>query len=571
MPAPVDFQLYARPPRIDADGGIALVRRLVRAGYKGSSPATTFSENGHRSFERFRVTSLGGDRATIMQKPWTARTGEHALGIWNDQFLRVLISGDESKLLAVELSTGKSTTVALPVERAKGAIVDRSDQGVTLRLVTLEDEHRLPLRMGSKLEVDSTSRTVTPHGLAGSVRPAPGGGWTNLGTHTPYESLAALTPELRAKMPGPCHALGMWRKWRAAALVCACLSACGSPARPDRLDAGSDAGESRDAPLSAADGGPLDDTGVTFDASAPLDAWRTEAGADASAAMCPASTRAEVYLPLARLSGTFFVSPREAPRMGVIFGASCAPGGGEFAEDVYSLHVSERVGLVVRIPGEPVARPRAAVLGIRQVCDEAASEVACLDASAVEALTTRAAMFRLLLEPGDYALVAESNVSRPAGGPLDAPYDFELSAFSPAPNASCESAAELRPEAPLRAQETRDGALSSARLPGCFGGVEHPDTGELFYRVTAPPRTRLRWTAVPPTDARRGWAVVRAFDACPLSACVAIATEWDERDATVLSLDNDSDAERSYYVSVRPALTDRGTSFDVSVELTPLP
>jgi len=40
MPAPVDFQLYARPPRIDADGGIALVRRLVRAGYKGSSPAT---------------------------------------------------------------------------------------------------------------------------------------------------------------------------------------------------------------------------------------------------------------------------------------------------------------------------------------------------------------------------------------------------------------------------------------------------------------------------------------------------------------------------------------------------
>ena len=40
MPAPLDFQLYARPPRIDADGGIALVRRLVRAGYKGSSPAT---------------------------------------------------------------------------------------------------------------------------------------------------------------------------------------------------------------------------------------------------------------------------------------------------------------------------------------------------------------------------------------------------------------------------------------------------------------------------------------------------------------------------------------------------
>lgn len=40
MPTPIDFQLYARPPRIDADRGIALVRRLVRAGYKGSNPAT---------------------------------------------------------------------------------------------------------------------------------------------------------------------------------------------------------------------------------------------------------------------------------------------------------------------------------------------------------------------------------------------------------------------------------------------------------------------------------------------------------------------------------------------------
>lgn len=36
----LDFQPYARPPRIDALGGIALVRRLVRVGYAGSNKAT---------------------------------------------------------------------------------------------------------------------------------------------------------------------------------------------------------------------------------------------------------------------------------------------------------------------------------------------------------------------------------------------------------------------------------------------------------------------------------------------------------------------------------------------------
>lgn len=40
MVTPIDFQPYARPPRIDALGGVALVHRMLRAGYAGKNPAT---------------------------------------------------------------------------------------------------------------------------------------------------------------------------------------------------------------------------------------------------------------------------------------------------------------------------------------------------------------------------------------------------------------------------------------------------------------------------------------------------------------------------------------------------
>ena len=52
MANPIDFQPYARPPRIDALGGVALVHRLLRAGYAGSNKATA------RAFANMRAIAV---------------------------------------------------------------------------------------------------------------------------------------------------------------------------------------------------------------------------------------------------------------------------------------------------------------------------------------------------------------------------------------------------------------------------------------------------------------------------------------------------------------------------------
>jgi hypothetical protein len=68
MAATIDFQPYARSPRIDALGGVALAKRLLRVGYAGSTPGTV------RALAKVRAASAQVE-AALKTRARTTRTG----------------------------------------------------------------------------------------------------------------------------------------------------------------------------------------------------------------------------------------------------------------------------------------------------------------------------------------------------------------------------------------------------------------------------------------------------------------------------------------------------------------
>jgi hypothetical protein len=206
-------------------------------------------------------------------------------------------------------------------------------------------------------------------------------------------------------------------------------------------------------------------------------------------------------LPLPSARGGVLAGPS------VISGASCQPNAGG-PEDVYLLHVAARTG--VTLSTMDPATTVDTVLSVRTDCTSVATEVACNDD---HGLSTRSAI-RTVLDPGDYFVIVDQFGASGRGGA----YLLTAAAFTPAANAACAGAVALVAEAaPLGGQDLAAGGAPSELC-------RFTDVGpQLFYRVTVAAGGHATVTARPTGGATTWRPVVRSFDACPASRCVADA------------------------------------------------
>jgi hypothetical protein len=104
------------------------------------------------------------------------------LGLRGDWLLECIVLDEKTTLFGAHLPSDKRTRIALPAGLvARGAALDRGPDHDLLRIVDgAGKEHRLPLRVSHKLELDVAAATVVAHGQEGVVAPVPNGnGWVS--------------------------------------------------------------------------------------------------------------------------------------------------------------------------------------------------------------------------------------------------------------------------------------------------------------------------------------------------------------------------------------------------------
>ncbi|MBI5513702.1 MAG: hypothetical protein HY909_08030 [Deltaproteobacteria bacterium] len=261
--------------------------------------------------------------------------------------------------------------------------------------------------------------------------------------------------------------------------------------------------------------------------SAATDAGVPDAPPDAPApSRCAAPVERAITLPSDRLTGR---PGRSDPGFSLYSGCRGWDGIGPafLSADphthVYSLRLDRRLG--VRI-----ASGRGGwFVAVRRQCDDAATTALC-DFVRAE--------LRVVLDAGEYYVLVSSGSSDAA-----ASYDLTVSTFEPEPGAWCETATELRPGAPARAESVALGAgLVSA---GC-STLGNP---QRYFSVTIPPRSRAFVEVIAhhqenPVPAWSPWRpLLRAFSDCAPAQCLGAAP-------MALYLDNHRDTPRRVLVSV---------------------
>jgi hypothetical protein len=179
-------------------------------------------------------------------------------------------------------------------------------------------------------------------------------------------------------------------------------------------------------------------------------------------------------------------------------GTMCARGAGP--EDIYSLHVSARTGVMIRdtsFTGTPGLS-----FSIRRTCDQGSTEISC-------AANLDANLLRAVHDPGDYFVVVDSD------DPLN--YSLSLTAFTAAPNATCAGATPLPPTSPRNGEDISTGA-GSGTVELCLQSRWSP---RLYYSVTVPPNGTATVTATATSTTLGWWPLLQVLDGCPATTCTA--------------------------------------------------
>jgi hypothetical protein len=330
------------------------------------------------------------------------------------------------------------------------------------------------------------------------------------------------------------------KRWMAIAVVVS----CGSPGEgvPSQAeDEGGPGPSAQDAggPADGQDGqgdAPLGDTGGDRDAGISDAATEADASDAAPPSTCPYPALRALGLPHDGVAGSLAAGP------GRFVGTTC--GGGAGFEDIYSLHVAARTGIILRdtmFMGTPGLS-----FSIRRSCDDAPTELACGSFAS-------AGFLRVALDPGDYFVVVDSDSALT--------YSVALDAFTAAPNATCASATPLVPAAPLTGQDLAAGGGSGTKLL-C---TEPRWLPRLYYSVTVPPSGSATVTG---TATSQGfWPLLQVVDGCATASCLA-SSDGDGGASNSVLVTNGTAAPRDVIVAVALG---QGTPpsprvFDISVQ-----
>jgi hypothetical protein len=282
-----------------------------------------------------------------------------------------------------------------------------------------------------------------------------------------------------------------------------------------------------DAPTPS-DASAVDGAVTTFRDAAPDTPSSDDVPGDLPAAMpprCSVAVQRSITLPTDRLVGRTEESDAD---LDLVSGCRGWSGHGPASlytdprTHVYALHIPRRVGVRLR------STQGRWFVGVRQRCDDARSTVLC------DLLGTE---LRAVLEAGHYFVVLSA-----AGNTRTAPYDVAFETFELAPNAWCETATELTPEAPVHAENIAAGA----GLASSCASLTDP---QRYFAITIPAQHRAFVDVVShrqenPVPAWAPWRpLLRAFANCAPATCLGAAPMH-------LILDNHERAPRRVIVSV---------------------
>ncbi len=220
-------------------------------------------------------------------------------------------------------------------------------------------------------------------------------------------------------------------------------------------------------------------------------------------------------------------------------------------EHIYTLTVTAPTPLQIYTTGttDPT-------ISIRRNCLDGASELACDDDGGASLNATIRAVFA----PGTYYVVVDSNSTSSVA------YTLNVANWAAASNPTCATATPLVDGTTLTAQNPAGGGDRTTQCQSTAEG------GQLFYSVTVPSGRRATLTLTQTSAIARTLAM-RAFDACPTTACTA-SLSTSALTAQTLTLDNVSAAPRTFFVGVSAgdmAIADATFTLGVVVNPTPLP